>query len=98
MTSASAYDRTSSLKTVPVKIRVLCQNSGKEDVPDEEVEVHGEADRFCLSARPAALYVRQRRLKKDCTEYLTPLVIKQNKYAVAPPGDVIGTTQTLNKF
>lgn len=29
---------TSSLKTVPPKMRVLWQNSREEDVPDEEVE------------------------------------------------------------
>ena len=39
--------RTSSLKTVPAKMRVLWQNSREEAIADEEVEVHGGADRFC---------------------------------------------------
>jgi len=28
----------------------LWQNSGKEDIPDEDVEVHGGIDRFCPEA------------------------------------------------
>lgn len=39
--------RTSSLKTVPAKMRVLWQNSREEAIADEEVEAHGGADRFC---------------------------------------------------
>ena len=40
---------TSSLKTMPPKMRVLWQNSREEDVPDEEVEVHRGADRLRLT-------------------------------------------------
>jgi hypothetical protein len=45
-----AHVGTSSLKTMPPKMRVLWQNSREEDVPDEEVEVHGGTDRLCLAA------------------------------------------------
>jgi len=47
---------TSSLISVPATMAVLWQNSGKEDGANEEVKVHGGADRLCPLALPAAAW------------------------------------------